>query len=65
MAIEAFQMGLLRGSPLYRELTICQTFEEVQMKAMAFVRLEEDKDQEQGATDLVEWRSHGAQRSTK
>ena len=39
----------------------CQTFEDVQMKAIAFVRLEEDEDQEQGATERVERRNNGAQ----
>ena len=43
----------------------CQTFEDVQMKAMTFVRLEEDEDQEQGATKRVERRNNGAQRSAQ
>ena len=44
-AIEAFRRGLERDSPLYDELTKypCQTMDDVQAKAMAQVRLEEDK----------------------
>nr|XP_017245120.1 PREDICTED: uncharacterized protein LOC108216789 [Daucus carota subsp. sativus] len=44
-AIEAFRRGLERDSPLYDELTKypCKTLDDVQAKAMAQVRLEEDK----------------------
>ena len=67
MAIEAFRMGLHRGSPLYRELTMypCQTIGDIKKKAMAFVRLEEDEDQEQGTADRVERRNNEAQRSAQ
>ena len=52
--MEAFRQGLRRGSPLYNELTMypCKTFEDVQMKAMAFVRLEEDNEPGQTATPV-------------
>ena len=42
---EAFRRGLERDSPLYDELTKypCKTLDDVQAKAMAQVRLEEDK----------------------
>lgn len=44
-AIEAFRRGLDWDSPLYDELTKypCKTLDDVQAKAMAQVRLEEDK----------------------
>ncbi|XP_017224963.1 uncharacterized protein LOC108201178 [Daucus carota subsp. sativus] len=44
-AVEAFRRGLERDSPLYDELTKypCKTLDDVQAKAMAQVRLEEDK----------------------
>ncbi|XP_017239352.2 uncharacterized protein LOC108212130 [Daucus carota subsp. sativus] len=44
-AIEAFRRGLEKDSPLYDELTKypCKTLDDVQAKAMAQVRLEEDK----------------------
>ncbi|XP_017256291.1 uncharacterized protein LOC108225848 [Daucus carota subsp. sativus] len=44
-AIEAFRRGLERDSSLYDELTkySCKTLDDVQAKAMAHVRLEEDK----------------------
>ena len=44
-AIEAFRRGLERDSPLYDELTKypCRTMDDVQAKAMAQVRLEEDR----------------------
>ncbi|XP_074343067.1 uncharacterized protein LOC141680864 [Apium graveolens] len=44
-AIEAFRRGLERESPLYEELTKypCRTMDDVQVKAMAHVRLEEDR----------------------
>ena len=44
-AIEAFRRGLERDSPLYDELTKypCRIMEDVQAKAMALVKLEEDK----------------------
>ena len=43
--IEAFRRGLVRGSSLYDELTKypCKTMDDVQAKAMAQVRLEEDR----------------------
>ncbi|CAH9080900.1 unnamed protein product [Cuscuta epithymum] len=42
--IEAFRQGLLEDSELYRELTKypSRSFEDVQAKALAFIRLEED-----------------------
>ncbi|CAH9083173.1 unnamed protein product [Cuscuta epithymum] len=42
--IEAFRKGLYEDSELYRELTKypCRSFEDVQTKALAFIRLEED-----------------------
>ncbi|XP_074337199.1 uncharacterized protein LOC141674389 [Apium graveolens] len=45
MAIEAFRRGLEWESPLYEELTKypCRTMDDVQDKAMAQVRLEEDR----------------------
>ena len=45
MAIEAFRRGLVRDSSLYDELTKyrCKTMDDVQAKAMAQFRLEEDK----------------------
>ena len=60
LAIEAFWIGIHRGTPLYKEFTMypCQTFEGVPMKVMAF-RLEEDHNQDQGATERVERRSNG------
>ena len=44
-AIEAFRKGLSPTEELYRELTKypCRTFEDVQAKAMAQVRMEEDE----------------------
>ncbi|XP_074361074.1 uncharacterized protein LOC141701268 [Apium graveolens] len=44
-AIEAFRRGLGRDSPLYDELTKypCKTMDDVQAKALAQIRLEEDK----------------------
>ena len=56
-------MGLRRGSLLYKELTIylCQAFEDVQMKAMAIIRMVEAQDQQQGAMKRVERRGNGAQ----
>jgi hypothetical protein len=44
-AIEAFRQGLLFDSDLYKELTKhkCLTFEDVQAKALAHIRLEEDE----------------------
>ena len=44
-AIEAFRKGLSPTEELYRELTKypCKTFEDVQAKTMAQVRMEEDK----------------------
>ena len=46
-AIEAFRRGLKRDSPMYDELTKypCKTMEDVQAKAMAHVRLEEDDEE--------------------
>ena len=46
-AIEAFRRGLKRDSPLYDELTKypCKMMEDVQAKAMAHVRLEEDDEE--------------------
>ncbi|XP_074342635.1 uncharacterized protein LOC141680260 [Apium graveolens] len=43
--IEAFRRGLEKDSPLYDELTKypCKTMDDVQAKAMAQIRLEEDK----------------------
>ncbi|XP_074298413.1 uncharacterized protein LOC141629287 [Silene latifolia] len=43
-AIEAFRQGLRQDSDLYKDLTKypCTTFEEVQTKAIAVMRLEED-----------------------
>ncbi|XP_074342923.1 uncharacterized protein LOC141680652 [Apium graveolens] len=47
-AIEAFRRGLKRDSPLYDELTKypCSIMDNVQAKAMAQVRLEEDRREE-------------------
>ena len=44
-AIEAFRRGLVRDSSLYDELKKypCKTMDDVQSKAMAHVRLKEDK----------------------
>ncbi|XP_074323049.1 uncharacterized protein LOC141659994 [Apium graveolens] len=43
--IKAFRRGLEKDSPLYDELTMypCKTMDDVQAKAMAQIRLEEDK----------------------
>ena len=43
-AVEAFRHGLIRDSDLYKELTRhpCSSFEDVQAKALAQIRLEED-----------------------
>ena len=48
-AIEAFRQGLPPTGELYRELTKypCKTFEDVQAKAMAEIRYEEDLEAEQ------------------
>ncbi|XP_074300243.1 uncharacterized protein LOC141631477 [Silene latifolia] len=45
IAVEAFRRGLHHDSDLYSELTKypCTTFEEVQKKAVTFMRLEEDE----------------------
>ncbi|XP_017245373.1 uncharacterized protein LOC108217031 [Daucus carota subsp. sativus] len=47
-AIEAFRRGFERDSPLYDELTKypCRSMDDVQAKAMAQVRLEEDRREE-------------------
>ncbi|XP_074309203.1 uncharacterized protein LOC141643792 [Silene latifolia] len=44
-AVEAFRQGLLPNSDLYVELTKypCHSFEDVQAKTLAYIRLEEDK----------------------
>ena len=44
-AVEAFRQGLFGASELYDELTkyTCQTFDDVKAKALAHVRLEEDR----------------------
>ncbi|KAK9697961.1 hypothetical protein RND81_08G073100 [Saponaria officinalis] len=44
VAIQAYRLGLIRDSELYRELTKypCSTFEDVQAKTLAQIRLEED-----------------------
>ncbi|CAH9056361.1 unnamed protein product [Cuscuta europaea] len=44
-AVEAFRRGLSDDSELYRELTKypCRTFEDVEAKTLAFIRLEEDQ----------------------
>lgn len=43
--IEAFRLGLIRDSPMYYELKkySCKTMDDVQVKVLAHVRLEEDK----------------------
>ena len=43
-AVEAFMQGLIRDSDLYKELTRhpCSSIEDVQAKALAQIRLEED-----------------------
>ncbi|XP_074302128.1 uncharacterized protein LOC141633583 [Silene latifolia] len=48
--IEAFRQGLHQDSDLYKDLTKypCTTFEEVQMKAIAVMRLEEDSGPRKG-----------------
>ena len=52
-SIEAFRQGLPRGTDLYNELTKypCRTFEDVQARAMAQVRWEEDYEAEQEMSD--------------
>ncbi|XP_074277939.1 uncharacterized protein LOC141601544 [Silene latifolia] len=49
-AIEAFRQGLHQDSDLYKDLTKypCTTFEEVQTKAIAVMRLEEDSGPRKG-----------------
>ena len=62
-SIQAFRQGLVRGSELYRELTKypCLSFEDVQAKAMAQIRLEEDEEplKVNPSPDRVERRSNG------
>ena len=62
-SIQAFRRGLVRGSELYRELTKypCLSFEDVQAKAMAQIRLEEDEEplKVNPSPDRVERRSNG------
>ncbi|XP_074296949.1 uncharacterized protein LOC141627614 [Silene latifolia] len=52
-AIQAFRRGLHQDSQLYKELTMhpCTTFEEVQSKAIAVMRLEEDPAPVRGTYD--------------
>ncbi|XP_074278374.1 uncharacterized protein LOC141601965 [Silene latifolia] len=52
-AIQAFRRGLHQDSQLYKELTMhpCATFEEVQSKAIAVMRLEEDSAPVRGTYD--------------
>ncbi|XP_074298149.1 uncharacterized protein LOC141628969 [Silene latifolia] len=52
-AIQAFRRGLHQDSQLYKELTMhpCTTFEEVQSKAIAVMRLEEDSAPVRGTYD--------------
>ncbi|XP_074316065.1 uncharacterized protein LOC141652467 [Silene latifolia] len=51
-AVEAFMQGVLPHSDLYGELTTypCHTFEDVQAKTVAYIRLEEDKSYKVGAS---------------
>ncbi|KAK9750159.1 hypothetical protein RND81_02G177700 [Saponaria officinalis] len=52
-SVEAFRQGLLGDSELYVDLTKypCHTFEDVQAKALAHIRLEEDKSYKLGSLD--------------
>ncbi|XP_074301009.1 uncharacterized protein LOC141632355 [Silene latifolia] len=52
-AIQAFRQGLHQDSQLYKDLTMhpCTTFEEVQSKAIAVMRLEEDSAPVRGTYD--------------
>ncbi|XP_074297145.1 uncharacterized protein LOC141627829 [Silene latifolia] len=52
-AIQAFRRGLHQDSQLYKDLTMhpCTTFEEVQSKAIAVMRLEEDSAPVRGTYD--------------
>ncbi|XP_074299332.1 uncharacterized protein LOC141630404 [Silene latifolia] len=52
-AIQAFRRGLHQDSQLYKDLTMhpCTTFEEVQSKAIAVIRLEEDSAPVRGTYD--------------
>ncbi|XP_074296985.1 uncharacterized protein LOC141627652 [Silene latifolia] len=51
-AVEAFRQGVLPHSDLYGELTKypCHTFEDVQAKTLAYIRLEEDKSYKLGGS---------------
>ena len=44
-AVEAFKMGLLKGSPFYEDLvmTPCRNLDEVRNRALRFIRLDDDK----------------------
>ncbi|XP_074298588.1 uncharacterized protein LOC141629497 [Silene latifolia] len=52
IVVEAFRHGLLPNSDPYIDLTQypCHTFEDVQAKALAYIRLEEDKSYKAGAS---------------
>ncbi|XP_074292272.1 uncharacterized protein LOC141619152 [Silene latifolia] len=52
-AVEAFRQGLPLDSDFYDEVTMkpCLTFEDVQAKAIGYIRLEEDKNFKAEATD--------------
>ncbi|XP_023743491.2 uncharacterized protein LOC111891665 [Lactuca sativa] len=57
--VEAFKMGLRKGSPFYEDLvmTPCKRLDEVRCRALRFIRLEEDREIQKRSNPLDQYES--------